>query len=218
MPVADRTRIVDVDVRKSPWVARESAIEVGTNYASSLKIIDTVVTGARCGVETIHNTTIRNSKFLDSIYHGVRVRWNGFDARVNVKNSEASGNGTFGLSGTRMTIKDSVFNDNGEHGVAVDYAHDEDFPAKLTIKGSQANGNQTGIGDTEQKSTSITDCTITGNSLRGLALFAERSKVRGSTVTGNGFAAECSDPEMRCADVSSWYEPSVRTAFTSTIG
>jgi hypothetical protein len=185
------------------------AIHVETNYASSLKVIDTIVTGANCGVLTTHNTTIRGSKFLENTQYGVRVRWSGFDSRLRIKDSEASGNGTSGFEGTRISIKNSKFNDNGEHGLAVIYAHDEDFPAALSARGCEATGNAVGIGDADQKSTSISDCLITGNSLRGVSLFATRARLRDSIITGNGFAAGCDDPEMRCADVSSSNEPTL---------
>jgi hypothetical protein len=192
-----------------PYPGNKCAIEIRTNYASSLKIIDTVVMGAFCAVYTTHNTTIRGSKFNDSTTHGVRVDWNGFDSRLRITDSEASGNGTFGFSGTRMTVKNAKFNDNGEHGLVVDYAHDEDFPASLSVKTCEATGNAVGIGDTQQKSTRINGCTITGNSLRGVSLFAERVKILDSNVTGNGTVPECSDPETRCADVSSSYAPTI---------
>jgi hypothetical protein len=192
-----------------PDPGNDCAIEVRTNYASSLKIIDTVVTGARCAVYSTHNTTIRGSTFNDSLYDGVEVYWNGFSARLRVSDSEASGNGTFGFAGSRITIKNSKFNDNGEEGLAVLYAHDEDFPASLSVKGCEAIGNGIGISDTLQKSTSIFDCTITGNSLRGVSLASARANLRDSIITGNGQAPECSDPEMRCADVVSEYAPSL---------
>lgn len=184
------------------------AVVVAPNIQSSLKIIDSTITGAKCGVWTEHNATIRNSRFLSNQTYGINSQWGGWSARLRITDSEFDGNGTNGASGVRVVVKNSTFTNNGDIGLLIDYGPQDEFQSFGSIRDSTFTGNRIGIGSSDQKTLSISDSIITGNDETGVDAFAKNTRIRGSTVTGNGEAESCIG-QNRCADIASWHEPSL---------
>jgi hypothetical protein len=203
-----RMRVQNVDISgvRPGGSSDDCAIELrSSSRPAKLRVIDSTVTNAACGVDAAGNTTISGSQILNSVGRGITVVYAGYGGKLRLSESTVSGSGDYGVSGIKVLVADSTISDNAGTGVFSSSAGD--YEAHLSIQRSVVSGNDSGVGMDQQNGGNVTDSTVTNNVRFGIRSFGP-TRVRASQVTGNGTSAECA-VTIPCADIGAADPPVV---------